>query len=98
VYPVQQVKELGGGSSLLLLLEVLVGAVADRTADEDDGVEADAETGRLVVGSRGDGAGKGSLGLGVVGLCEGVSKSWSSLWYPLFLQEGCLRCASECRP
>lgn len=52
------------------MLEVLVGAVADQTADEDDGVEADAEAGRVVVGSRGNGAGKGGLGLGVVGLCD----------------------------
>ena len=70
--------KLGAGpASLLLLLEVLVGAVADHAADEDDGVEADAEASRVVVGSRGNGAGKGSLGLGVVGLYanERVSKS-----------------------
>lgn len=57
-----------GALRSLLLLEVRVGAVADQTANEEDGVQADAETSRLVVGSRGDGAGEGRLGLGVAGL------------------------------
>lgn len=53
----------------MLLLEVLVTEVAEQTADENDSVEADAEAGRFVVGRRGDGAGKGCLGLGITGLC-----------------------------
>lgn len=67
-----QLHNLGTLGSLLLL-EVLVGAVADQTADEEDGVQADAEAGRVVVGSRGDGTGDGSLGLGVAGLQRHVS-------------------------
>ncbi len=50
------------------MLEVLPSAVADQAADEEDGVQADAEAGRVVIGGRGDGAGEGRLGLGVAGL------------------------------
>ena len=56
------------------MLEVLPSAVADHAADEEDGVEADAEAGRVVVGLGSDGAGERGLGLGVAGLQrEGVS-------------------------
>lgn len=52
----------------LLLLEVLVGRVGDQAADEDNGVQANAKAGGLVVGLGRHGAGNGRLGLGVAGL------------------------------
>jgi len=57
----------------LLLLDVLVGAVANQTANEDDGVETEAEASvDLGVGGL-DRAGGGRLGLGVGGLIQHVS-------------------------
>lgn len=52
----------------LLLLKVLVGTVCGKTAEDNDGVETNAETGARVVGGRGNGTGEGGLGLGVAGV------------------------------
>jgi hypothetical protein len=51
-----------------LLLEVLVGIVGGGTTDKNNKVESRTETGALVVGGRGNGAGLGSFGLGVARL------------------------------
>lgn len=58
-----------GSSGGLLGLEVLVGKEGSGTTEDNDGVEADAETGGSASLSSGsERAGKGSLGLGVTGL------------------------------
>lgn len=53
----------------LLRLEILVSGIADKTTDEDDGVQADTETGRVGVVA-GVGSGGAELGLGVALLNE----------------------------
>lgn len=58
-----------GSSAGLLGLEVLVGSEGGNTTENEDGVEADAETGGSAgLSSGSERTGKGSLGLGVTGL------------------------------
>lgn len=58
-----------GASGGLLGLEVLVGSEGSNTTEDEDGVEADTETGGSAgLSSGSESTGKGSLGLGVTGL------------------------------
>lgn len=53
---------------LLLLLQVLVGAVCKHASNDEERVEANAESSTGGVGSGGNGAGGGGLGRRVTGL------------------------------
>ncbi len=61
---------MSDGLSLLglLLLQVLVGSEANQAADEDDGIQANAEAGAIRLSGRSEGTGQGRLGLRVAGL------------------------------
>lgn len=85
-----------GGSGGLLGLEVLVGEEGSGTTEDDDGVEADAETGGSAsLGSGSESTGKGSLGLGVTGLF--VEKSNVSVGTVLSSHANSIRKSHACR-
>lgn len=82
----------------LLLLQILIGIIGDNTTDEHNGIEANAETCALCVGSRGDGTGERSLGLRVTSLERKSCVSNTKAILAEAVGAGRLPCASVCQP